>query len=434
MVEGILERKIQQFKDNGARINAPGWLIDELTTPKRVSKMQFRAMCGRERTLLTAIRVHHRNPHSTGARPYKGGIRFHPNVTEDLLTVLAMDMTEKCALAGLPFGGAKGGIAFDPTRCSETELREITEKMTMEMLKDNIPHPDIDVPGPDIGTDSRVMYWMYNKVAEMNHFRNIPNSTAVVTGKPLLHDGIPGREDATAHGLLIQLREYIALTKPKLPARPSVAIQGFGNVGVNLARLSQKPHFNFKVTAISDKNGGLYNKKGLDIADITKWYHTHGTFDGYKNADSLNNEELLVSPCDILIPAAIEHQITTRNAGAIEARIISEGANQAIEYAAEQELAERGIVAIPGIVANAGGVIVSYFEWRMNRGDRKHRVDFVAEKRWVTEELRKIMHSVTKNILAASKTRRCSLSNAAHLLAMETIRDQLRTKHSYPEV
>jgi len=226
----ILEKKIKEIKFFGEKINAPEWLIDELTTVKHVSKMQFRAHINGERKILTAIRVRHRNPHSTGARPYKGGIRYHPGVTEELLTVLAMDMTEKCALAGLPFGGAKGGIAIDPSLCKEAELRDITEKMTMEMLKENIPHPDIDVPGPDMGTDAKVMYWMYNKVAEMNHFRNIPNSTAVVTGKPLEHDGIPGRENATAHGLLIQLKEFIRVTKIHFAHSPTLAIQGFAMI------------------------------------------------------------------------------------------------------------------------------------------------------------------------------------------------------------
>jgi len=430
---GILNKKIERIKEVGKQINAPDWLIDELTIPKRVSKMQFRATVGGKRTLLTAIRVHHRNPHSTGARPYKGGIRYHPDVTEELLTVLAMDMTEKCALAGLPFGGAKGGIAFDPSLCDQHELRSITEKMTMEMLKDNIPHPDIDVPGPDVGTNSTVMYWMYNKIAEMNHFRNIPNSTAVVTGKPIEHDGIPGREDATAHGLLIQLTEYIKQAKPKISATPTLVIQGFGNVGSNLVALSQHNHFDFKVLAVSDEHGAVYNKKGLSPQKLLKWHTAHGNFTGFKDADHLTNDELLTLPCDVLVPAAIENQITTENAHAIGAKIISEGANEAVTHKASKILSEKGVVVIPGIVANVGGVIVSYFEWRMNRGDRKHQVDFIEEKRWVVKELTKIIHKITKDVLAKNKILKCSISDAAHILAMEIIRDQLRMKHNYKD-
>jgi len=433
MSNNILEKKIKTVEETASKINAPSWLVEELTTPKRILKMQFRATVGGIPKLLTAIRVHHRNPHSTGARPYKGGLRFHPGVTEELMTVLAMDMTEKCALADLPFGGAKGGITFDPGKCTGKELRDITEKMTLEMLKDNIPHPDIDVPGPDVGTNPTIMYWIYNKVAEMNHFRNIPNSTAVITGKPLEHDGIPGREDATAHGLLIQLKEFIRITKPRLSPRPTIAIQGFGNVGANLALLAGKNHFDFKVIAISDRKGGLYNPEGLNVNRLKTWHDEHKNFKGYKDAEGITNQELLELKTDILIPAAIENQITKNNASRIQAHIISEGANEAITKNAHSILWDRKKPVIPGIVANVGGVTVSYFEWRKNRGERKHKVDFAEEKRWVVLELTKIMNSVIRDVYKKSKECKCSIPEAAHRLAMEIIRDQLRAKHSYTD-
>ena len=431
MPEDILAKKIKEFERIGALINAPPWLHDEMIIPKRVLKMGIRANVGGKPTLLTAIRVHHRNPHPTGARPYKGGTRFHPGVTEDLLTVLAMDMTEKCALAGLPFGGAKGGIAFDPTQCSEAELRNITEQMVMEMLKDNIPHPDIDVPGPDVGTNSTTMYWMYIKIAEMNHFRNIPNATAVVTGKPVEYDGIPGREDATSRGLLIQLNEFRRLAKPRFSEQPGVTIQGFGNVGYNAARLAGEKEFGFRVEAVSDKDGGICNPKGLDIGKVKQWYDEHGSLKGYPEADEITNTELLERKTDILIPAAIESQITKDNAENIKAVMISEGGNETITPEAHEILYKRGIPVIPGIAANVGGVVVSYFEWRRNRGERKHRVDFDEEKIWVFSELTKIMHGVIQNVWAKSQQLSCSLPDAAHILAMETIRDQLRKKHGY---
>ncbi len=431
MNDGILSKKIAEMKKIGAHMNAPEWLIEALATPKRVSKMQFRSSVGGKMETLTAIRVHHRNPHPTGARPYKGGTRFHPGVTEELLTVLAMDMTEKCALAGLPFGGAKGGIAIDPSACSEIELRHITEKMTMEMLKENIPHPDIDVPGPDMGTNATVMYWMYNTVALMNHFRNIPNATAVVTGKPIENDGIPGRENATSNGLLIQLKEFIRIAKLKFKERPTMAIQGFGNVGGNVALLANEKKFNFKVIAVSDGKGGIYNPKGLNIPDAKAWYDTHGGFKGYaRGGDHITNAELLALKTDILVPAAIENQITGANAHAINAKIVSEGANEAITPEANEILAERRIAAIPGIAANVGGVVVSYLEWRRNRGDRRHSVDLEEEHAWVEMELTKIMHSVIRNVYAKSKQEKCSLSQAAHMLAMETIQTLLKRKYS----
>ena len=429
----MLDKKIEVIKRTAEIIRAPEWLFEELITPKRVLKMGIRANVGGKPTLLTAIRVHHRNPHATGARPYKGGTRYHPGVTEELLTVLAMDMTEKCALAGLPFGGAKGGIALDPSLCSESELRNITEQMVMEMLKDNIPHPDIDVPGPDVGTNPVVMYWMYVKIAEMNHFRNIPNATAVVTGKPVECDGIPGREDATSHGLLIQLKEFIRIAKFDFGSKSAqtIAIQGFGNVGFNVARLARDRQFNFTVIAVSDKKSGLWNPKGLDIRAVKKWYDKRGNFEGYRNAEEITNGELLELETDILVPAAIENQITEENAQRVRAKIISEGANEAITPLAHQILHEQGIIAIPGIAANVGGVVASYLEWRMNRGDRKHRVDFESEKVRVSSELTKIVHSVIQNVYKKSQGLKCSLTDAAHVLAMESIRDKLREKHGY---
>jgi len=427
----ILEKKVREIKFFCEKINAPEWLIDELTTVKHVSKMQFRARINGEQKVLTAIRVRHRNPHSTGARPYKGGLRYHPEVTEELLTVLAMDMTEKCALAGLPFGGAKGGIPIDPSQCKKGELRDITEKMTMEMLKENIPHPDIDVPGPDVGTNADVMYWMYNKIAEMNHFRNIPNSTAVVTGKPLEHDGIPGRIDATAHGLLIQLKEFIRVAKINFSRTPTLAIQGFGNVGSNVALLSREKRFDFNVIAVSNQECGIYNPKGLNVEKLQAWYKKYKNFKNYPGVEKITNNELLELKTDILVPAAIENQITKENAHRLNAKIISEGANEAITPEAHSILYEQKTHVIPGIVANVGGVVVSYFEWRKNRGDRKHRVDLGEERRWVTSELTKIMKDLTHTVWVKKKENKCSIPEAAHILAIETIRDQLKIKHSY---
>lgn len=431
MPEGILAKKVSEIERIGALIGAPQWLLDELTTPKRVLKMGIRASVGGKQTLLTAIRVHHRNPYATGSDPYKGGTRYHPGVTEELLTVLAMDMTEKCALAVLPFGGAKGGIAFDPSKCSESELRNITEQMVMEMLKDDIPRPDIDVPGPDVGTNSTIMDWMYIKIAEMNHFRKVQNVAASVTGKSVEYHGITGREDATSRGLLIQLKEFISLAKLHFSSTPTIAIQGFGNVGFNAALLAGEEQFGFLVVAVSDIQSGIYNPMGLLIKDVKAWYDAHGMLAGYPRAETITNKELLELPVDILIPAAIENQVTKYNAGAIQAKIISEGGNEAVMSEANVILHERGILVIPGIAANVGGVIVSSLEWRNNLGDRKHQVDFDDDKIWVLSELTKIMKRVIRNVWAKSQKLQCSLPDAAHILAMETIRDQLQKKHSY---
>src|SRR3989338_4092688 len=425
----ILKKKVQEIERIGGLINAPTWLIDELKTTKRVLRMEIRANVGGKLTHLTAIRVHHRNPHSTGDRPYKGGTRYHPGVTEDLLTVLAMDMTEKCALADLPFGSAKGGIAFDPTQCTQAELQKITEHMVMEMLKDNIPRHDLDVPGPDVGTNPTVMFWMYNKIAEMNHYGNPRNAAAAVTGKPINKEGIPGREDATSKGLLIQLREFLKMTNLELPSKPFLVTQGFGNVGSNIVRLSKE--FDFLVKAVSDEHGGIYNPAGLDIKDIFNWYQEKKSFTDYPEADHITNEELLELETDILAPAAIENQITKKNASRIKAKIISEGGNEAVTSEAHQILFDRGIPTIPGIAANVGGVVVSSLEWRNNLGDHKHKVDFDDEHAWVNSELTKIMHDVIRVVWRKSEDLSCSMSDAAHIIAMEIIRDNLQSKRGY---
>lgn len=429
----ILAKKIKELERIGDLINAPEWLLGELRTPKTVLKMKIRASVAGKPTILNPICVLHCNPYATGASPYKGGLRYHPSVTEERLTVFGIDMIEKNALARLPFGGAKSGIPLDPSQCSETELRDITEQMTMEMLKYNIPHPDIYVPGPDIGTNPTIMFWMYVKIAEMNHFRNISNVAATVTGKPVKHNGMPGREDATSRGLLIQLKEFLRLSQLKLSYSPTIAIQGFGNVGANIVRLMKDEFPDFRVVAVSDASGGIHNPAGLSIEKMEEWQKKHKTFAGYPEASAISNKELLELQADVLIPAAIEDQITEDNAHVIRASLVYEAANEAITPEANAILYDRGIPVVPGIVANVGGVVVSFIEWSKNRGDRKHQVDFAEVKEETLSELTKIMQQVIQNVWAKSTELSCSLPDAAHILAMETIRDGLREKHSYQD-
>ncbi len=426
----LLRERLKETAKTAARIGAPDWLLGELTTTKRILNMKIRLRRNGKSVFFNAIRVHHVNPYSTGGYPYKGGIRFHPGVTQDLLTVLAMDMTDKCALAGLPFGGAKGGIALSPSDYSELELRGIVEQMTFEMLKDNIPHPDIDVPGPDMGVDSRVMFWMFHKVAEMAHFRPVPNALAVVTGKPLGRGGIPGREEATARGALIQLRKFADLSRTPYT---TLAVQGFGNVGSNIARLvdAEQDFAHYKILAVSDEHGGVYRAQGLDLHSLFAWYATHKKVSDYPGGDAISNKELLELPVDVLLPAAIERQITKANAPAICAKLIVEAANEAITLEASEILFDRKVPVIPDISANAGGVVVSSFEWRKNRGDRPHQVDYEADKLWVVNELTAIMERVITKVYQKSNELHCSMTDAASIIAMETIRDDLAFKHSY---
>lgn len=415
-------------------INAPDWLFEELSQPKDIFNFRIRPIIkGKKSNTIRVMRVEHCNPHQTGARPFKGGIRFHPGVTVELLEALAFDMTKKCALADLPFGGAKGGIAIDPADYSELELRDIVEKMTEGLLARGALGADIDVPGPDVGTNSKTMFWMYNKVAEKNRDKNMPNVAAVVTGKPIEYDGCPGREDATAQGGVIVLEEFLKLSKNVNGTigtdKPRLVIQGFGNVGANLARLIPRSHFS--ITGISDKNSGLFSPTGLDFESFNKWYIEHGSFKGYPDAKEISNEDLLLLNCEVLVPAAIENQITGTNADNVRAKIVLELANEAITDSGCKILKSRRIPVIPGIVANTGGVVVSFIEWSRNRGYRPHKVDLGKIHGEVEYELGEIMSDITQRTYQKSVEDRLTIDEAADILAVETLKDQLKVKHSY---
>ncbi|OGM98228.1 MAG: hypothetical protein A2817_03640, partial [Candidatus Yanofskybacteria bacterium RIFCSPHIGHO2_01_FULL_39_8b] len=314
-------------------LKAPEWLFEELKGPKKVVKFKIRPIINGNRQTFEVIRVHYCNPHSTGARPYKGGIRYHPDVTVELMEVLGFDMTKKCALADLPFGGAKGGVIFNPTQHTPIGKRIITENMAQGLWANKVLGPDIDVPGPDVGTNSETMFWIYNKIGEWNgdFGLNIPNVAAIVTGKPIENDGCPGREDATARGGLIVLQEFLKLSdrlNGTITEKPRVIIQGFGNVGRNLAKLMPESQFN--VIAVSDVRGGLYSSRGLNFDSISSYYDKYGTFCGFPEAEEISNDTLLLIDCDILIPAAIEDQITAENADRIKAQLVLELANEAV--------------------------------------------------------------------------------------------------------
>ncbi|MBI2039403.1 MAG: Glu/Leu/Phe/Val dehydrogenase [Candidatus Niyogibacteria bacterium] len=433
----MFEEKIAQLQRYAARGGIPDSVLRELGEPKDICDTKFRVWTSSGLEVFRVLGVFNCNPYSTGARPFKGGLRFHPNVSLELLKVLALDMTEKCAITQLPFGGAKFGIPMNPQNYGPGDLREIVQKMTERLLAKNMLSPDIYVPGPDMGTDPTVMFWIYNRVAELNQLVKLPNVAAVVTGKPLDYDGCPGRDDATAHGLLMLTAAFIRQSAHFSGNHPiTIAIQGFGNVGMNIAKLllanANPEFFRFRVVAISDVQGGLYNSHGLSLADIFSYYEKHRTFAGYpqKNADPISNAELLLLPVHILIPAAIEHQITAANAKDLKSKMIVEAANEAITPEAQEIVDDDGRITIPGIIANSGGVAVSYLEWRRNRGERRHRVDFTEDLAWVHQELRKIMEAALARVLAAKAEHSTSLVESAHIVALETITQQLRLKHT----
>jgi glutamate dehydrogenase (NAD(P)+) len=292
--------------------------------------------------------------HNMTRGPAKGGIRYHPAVTQDEVKALAMWMTWKCALMGLPFGGAKGGVVCDPKLLSLGEKERLTRRYTSEII--NEIGPEKDIPAPDVGTDAQVMAWIFD-----TYSMNVGHSVlGVVTGKPLAIGGSVGREGATARGSLYCIRTALQKQGSRLHDT-RVAIQGFGNVGSNLARLLSDE--GVRVIAVSDSRGGIHNPYGLDVPAAIAYKAEHGVLEGFPGADAITNEELIEINCDVLTPCALEQVITAENAGRVQAKMICEGANGPTTPAADEILEDRGILVLPDVLANAGGVVVSYFEW-----------------------------------------------------------------------
>jgi glutamate dehydrogenase (NAD(P)+) len=296
----------------------------------------------------------HRVVHNTTRGPAKGGIRYHPSVTQDEVKALAMWMTWKCALTGLPFGGAKGAVNCDPKLLSPGEKERLTRRYTSEII--NEIGPEKDIPAPDVGTDAQVMAWIFD-----TYSMNVGYSVlGVVTGKPLSVGGSVGREGATARGSLFCIRAALEKQESRLDDT-RVAIQGFGNVGSNLADLLSDG--GARVIAVSDSRGGIHNPHGLDVPAAIAYKAEHGVLEGFPGADAITNAELIEIDCDVLAPCALEQVITAENAARVRAGVVCEGANGPTTPAADAILEERGILVLPDVLANAGGVVVSYFEW-----------------------------------------------------------------------
>ena len=326
-----------------------------LRTPKRILEVSIPTkMDNGQVKVLTGYRVQH----NVARGPGKGGIRYHPNVTLDEVKALAAWMTWKTAAVNVPFGGAKGGVICDPKRMSKTELERMTRRYASEILP--VIGPDLDIPAPDVYTDSQTMAWIMDTYAMMVGHA----SQAVVTGKPLSIGGSAGREEATARGLVTVVEEACKLKK--IPLRgATIAIQGFGHAGAAVARLFADKKA--KIIALSDTRGGVTNPRGIDPIKAIRYKERAGTVVGMPGATRTTNDELLTMKCDILVPAALENVITLANAEAIKARIVAEAANGPTTPHADEILARRGITVLPDILANAGGVTASYFEWVQNQ-------------------------------------------------------------------
>ncbi len=363
--------------------------------------------------VFTGYRVHH----STVLGPTKGGIRYHPSVTLEEIRAFAMLMTWKCAVVWLPYGGAKGGVVCDPKLMSSTELEHLTRRYATEI--GILIGPESDIPAPDMGTTPQVMAWIMDTYS-MHHGYSVP---AVVTGKPISIGGSAGRMEATGRGVAIVARETARHLGMQL-AGARVAVQGFGNVGSTAAQTLRAE--GCRIVAISDSRGGIHNDRGLDPDDVLQHKQQAGRVAGYPGADAVTNEQLLELPCDILVPAAVEAQITADNAPRIKARIVVEGANAPTLPEADAVLRERRIFVVPDILANAGGVIVSYFEWVQDLQS------FFWSEEEINERLERIMVRSFREVLAVSQDKQVDLRTGALARAVGRVAEALVTRGIYP--
>ena len=358
----------------------------------------------------------YRVQHSIARGPAKGGIRYAPDVTIDEVRALASWMTWKCAVVNIPFGGGKGGVICDPKKMSMGELERMTRRYTAELVE--FIGPEKDVPAPDVNTNEQVMAWIMDTYSM--HMRQ--TVTAVVTGKPLNMGGSKGRREATGRGVMVVCDE--ALKKLNLSRESTrVIIQGFGNVGSNAARLMFEA--GYKIIGIAEWDGGLYNPKGIDIEALWEHRYRNGSIHGFKGAQAYDSAELLVADCDILIPAATENVITSKNAAQIKAKILAEGANGPTTAAADEILAEKHVFVIPDILANAGGVTTSYFEWVQDRQG------YFWKESVVNEQLDHIMRSSFDDVVRYAETHNVNNRIAAYMLAIDRVAYTIRQRGIY---
>ncbi|MCH7682193.1 MAG: Glu/Leu/Phe/Val dehydrogenase [Gemmatimonadetes bacterium] len=354
--------------------------------------------------------------HNTSRGPGKGGIRFDPNVTIDEVKALAAWMTWKCAVVNIPFGGAKGGVVCDPTKLSDAELERVTRRYTAALI--NVLGPESDIPAPDVNTNERVMAWIMDTYA----MHKQSASHGVVTGKPIEIGGSLGRREATGRGCMIVTKE--ALKHLGLPVRGSrVAVQGFGNVGSVAAKLLAQE--GLTVVAVSDASTGVYNENGIYIDEALQWVRENRYLDGYPGGDAISNEELLSLELDVLVPAAVENVITRRNAAGINTKVICEGANGPTTAAADRILEDKGVFVIPDILANAGGVTVSYFEWVQNRSG------YFWDEKTVVDRLEAITVRSFADVLEVSKRHSVDMRTAAYMLSVERVAAVHRIRGMY---
>jgi len=414
-IQTAYQTALSQYERAVQRLDIDENVVEYMRWPRREFTVNFpvRRDDGRIE-MFTGYRVHH----STVMGPSKGGIRYSLNVTLDEVRALAMWMTWKCALVNLPYGGAKGGVLVDPKTLSPREKEALTRRYASELIPLISPHADI--PAPDMGTGPQEMAWIMDTYS-MTVGYSVP---AVVTGKPINIGGSQGRTEATGRGVIICMMEALKRQGITNPSDVKIVIQGFGNVGSHAAAFAHD--MGYKIVAVSDIDGGIYNPKGLDIPAVRKFVAANRTPAGFPDAETITNGELLTLPCDVLIPAAMEGQITEHNAPHIRARMIVEGANGPTTTEADDIINDRGILLVPDILANAGGVTVSYFEW----------VQGLQAFFWDVEEVfRQLERILVRSFDATThmaEEHQVDMRTAAQMLSIKRVADALTTRGFYP--
>ncbi len=412
--ESPYQMALRQFDEAVKHLKLKRGIVEYLRYPKRELTVNFPVkMDDGSVKIFTGYRVHH----NIVLGPAKGGIRYHPDVTLDEVRALAMWMTWKCAVVGLPFGGGKGGVVCNPKEMSDQELENLTRRYTTEISI--MIGPEIDIPAPDVGTNAQVMAWLMDTYSMHKGYSVLP----VVTGKPVSIGGSLGRAEATGRGVMIIARE--ACKHLGMPFEGATAVvQGYGNVGAVAAYLLHDA--GCRVIGVSDSRGGIYNPKGLDPRDVLRHKKETKSVVGYPGADTITNEELLELPCDILVPAALEKQITEDNADRIKAKLIVEGANGPTTPDADKILKGNGVFVVPDILANAGGVTVSYFEW----------VQGLQSFFWSEEEinckLEKIMAKSFAEVWTVAQDKGIDMRTAALVRAIDRVAEAIYIRGIYP--
>jgi glutamate dehydrogenase (NAD(P)+) len=405
---------LKQFEEAAAVLKLDQGTAEFLRHPKRELTVNFPVtMDNGSVQVFTGYRVHH----NTTRGPSKGGIRYHPNVDLNEVRALAMWMTWKCAVVNIPYGGAKGGVIVDPNKLSEDELRKLTRRYTTEISM--IIGPEGDIPAPDVNTNPQTMAWIMDTFS-MHKGYSVP---AVVTGKPLQIGGSLGRFEATGRGVMFCVREALKL-KGKRLAEVTVAVQGFGNVGSIAAYLMAEQ--GAKIVAISDVSGGCANPEGLDMAAVKEWMASHKTLEGFAGGDRITQAELLAYPCDVLAPCALENQLTAKTASNVRAWIVAEGANGPTTPEADKILEAKGVIIVPDILCNAGGVTVSYFEWVQGLQS------FFWTEQEINARLERIMMEAFQAVMAQAEKYQVGRRVAAQTLAISRVAEAHRLRGIYP--